>query len=591
MKQSFYFLFMALLLAACTGSPSVTACHQAAEALLSTAPDSACALLAAGRDEAEQHGNRRQQMYHRLLTAEAMNKSQREFVPDTALHEMLYYFDRHGTANLRLRAYYAMGCAYRNADEAPAALHYYTLATEKADTTRSDCDYATLFRVYGQMARIYGQQNLPGSQLIALEKYCRYALLAKDTISYILGIDHMSDAYYILGDSVRMLEMIEKARNLYLERGFTQYAAQVYPTAIHVALENKNYAQARKYMDIFEQESGIFDEEGNIEAGREHYYNYQGKYFLGIGKLDSAENYYRKLLPYERYHHLAYEGLLYIYLAKHNTDSIAKYVPLFDDGVRYWVGNQQSAAIVQSSALYDYTRNEQLAERKAEEARLLRYAVFAVVLVFVLLFCLLYRYFKQRSLEKEIANRKEIEELIGIHMEYQQQCQRLSALQSERTELQRHFSEATMQIRNEAQQQIADMEKEIADLKRQVDSYRSDVVAGEEKLLEDEIVRFFREMAKGAYAGKRPTQKEWDKLAGRFRRYMPQLHARMQVAKLTEKELRVCILTYLQHSTSDLAALMELTSSRVSNLKTSANKKLFSDQRAFSLLENLRNSL
>ena len=65
----------------------------------------------------------------------------------------------------------------------------------------------------------------------------------------------------------------------------------------------------------------------------------------------------------------------------------------------------------------------------------------------------------------------------------------------------------------------------------------------------------------------------------------------MQVARLTEKELRVCILTYLQHSTSDLAALMELTSSRVSNLKTSANKKLFSDQRAFSLLENLRNSL
>ena len=589
MKQSFYFLFMALLLAACTGSPSVTACHQAAEALLSTDPDSACALLAAGRDEAEQHGNRRQQMYHRLLTAEAMNKSQREFVPDTALHEMLYYFDRHGTANLRLRAYYAMGCAYRNADEAPAALHYYTLATEKADTTRSGCDYATLFRVYGQMALIYGQQNLPYDQLHAFEKYCHYALLARDTISYILGIGHMGDAYYIMDDSVKVLEMAEKARNLYLERGQPERAAQVYPTVIYVAFENKNYAQARKYMDIFEQESGLFDEEGNIEAGREHYYISQGKYYWGIGKLDSAEYYFRKLLPRDSLE--IYEGLLHVYKSRKNTDSIEKYIDLYETALLEWVGNQQSAAILQSSGLYNYTRNEQLAERKAEEARLLRYAVFAVVLVFVLLFCLLYRYFKQRSLEKEIANRKEIEELIGIQMEYQQQCQRLSALQSERTELQRHFSEATMQIRNEAQQQIADMEKEIADLKRQVDSYRSDVVAGEEKLLEDEIVRFFREMAKGAYAGKRPTQKEWDKLAGRFRRYMPQLHARMQVAKLTEKELRVCILTYLQHSTSDLAALMELTSSRVSNLKTSANKKLFSDQRAFSLLENLRNSL
>ena len=586
MKQSFYFLFMALLLAACTGSPSVTACHQAAEALLSTDPDSACALLAAGRDEAERHGNRRQQMYHRLLTAEAMNKSQREFVPDTALHEMLYYFDRHGTANLRLRAYYAMGCAYRNADEAPAALHYYTLATEKADTTRSNCDYATLFRVYGQMARIYGQQNLPGSQLTALEKFCHYALLARDTISYILGIDHMGNAYYIMDDSVKVLEMAEKARSLYLELGQPERAAQVYPTVIHVALENKNYAQARKYMDIFEQESGIFDEKGNIEAGREIYYNSQGLYYEGIGKLDSAEYYFRKLFPTDSLE--ANEGLFHIYLAKGNNDSIKKYAACYEYELLKWGGNQQSAAILQSSGLYNYTRNEQIAERKSEEARLLRYAVFSILLTACLLFGLAYHYVKRRDVEKEIANRKEIEELIGIQMEYQQQCQRLTVLQNEQKELQRHFSDETEQIKAEAKQRMADMEQEIVDLKRQVDSYRNEMLVNEESLHRDEIVQLFTDMAKGAYNGKKPTQKDWEKLTSRYKHYMPNLYVQMMVAKLTEKEVRVCILTHLRHSTNDMTILMGGTPSAISNIKTNANKKLFLDKSATTLAENLK---
>ena len=45
--------------------------------------------------------------------------------------------------------------------EAPMALEYYNKATEQADTTSTDCDYAILFRIYGQMGILFDKQYLP----------------------------------------------------------------------------------------------------------------------------------------------------------------------------------------------------------------------------------------------------------------------------------------------------------------------------------------------------------------------------------------------------------------------------------------------
>ena len=58
------------------------------------------------------------------------------------------YFDRHGTANERLKAHYLLGCVYRDQNEAPHALQCYQDAIEVADTLSPDCDYQTLLAVY-----------------------------------------------------------------------------------------------------------------------------------------------------------------------------------------------------------------------------------------------------------------------------------------------------------------------------------------------------------------------------------------------------------------------------------------------------------
>ena len=64
--------------------------------------------------------------------------------------------------------------------------------------------------------------------------------------------------------------------------------------------------------EIFEKESGWYDEKGNIASGRESYYYVKGFYELSANRLDSAEQLFRKAIRYG-YLSEGYRGLLNVY--------------------------------------------------------------------------------------------------------------------------------------------------------------------------------------------------------------------------------------------------------------------------------------
>ena len=103
------------------------------------------------------HGCQRRadQMRAVLDSALEQNRNYIPFTSDSALLEVVGYYDRYGTPNDRLRAHYALGCVYRDLHDAPIALLTWERGIAAADTTAADCDFATLFRVYGQMAEVY----------------------------------------------------------------------------------------------------------------------------------------------------------------------------------------------------------------------------------------------------------------------------------------------------------------------------------------------------------------------------------------------------------------------------------------------------
>ena len=99
------------------------------------------------------------------------------------------YFRSHASANERMTAYYLKGRVHQDLREIPQALEAYQHATEMADTTRDDCDWHTLYAVYGQMVSLFQAQYLPDNQMKALQEAEHVAWKGKDTLAALVAFD------------------------------------------------------------------------------------------------------------------------------------------------------------------------------------------------------------------------------------------------------------------------------------------------------------------------------------------------------------------------------------------------------------------
>lgn len=218
-------------------------------------------LLSCSTDEADR-------MRQALQHAREQNKAYEPVTGDTLLRDACHYFDRHGTANERVEAYYLLGCAYRDRNEAPQALECYQDAIDAADTTAADCDFRLLMSVSGQMAVLFHYQNLPTNEIAARQAAQRYAQMAKDTFGYIRSYETMIRPYYLMGDTQKILDLAEKSRSLYLQYGYKKESYNNYGVLIDINVKRGNLALAKQLISDFETHSNAFDSSGNIRMGR-----------------------------------------------------------------------------------------------------------------------------------------------------------------------------------------------------------------------------------------------------------------------------------------------------------------------------------
>ena len=82
-------------------------------------PDSA--LVALGMLDSLRKDNpkmsKAQQMRFDLIYAKGMNKGFVDFTTDSVMKQVVAYYDKHGSANERMLAYYLLGCTYRDLDD------------------------------------------------------------------------------------------------------------------------------------------------------------------------------------------------------------------------------------------------------------------------------------------------------------------------------------------------------------------------------------------------------------------------------------------------------------------------------------------
>ena len=473
-------------------------------------------------------------------------------------------------------AHYLLGCIYRDRKEAPMALQCYNDAVEKADTLSDECDYTTLFSVYGQMADIFEAQVMPNEEIEALKRYSQYAQKAGNIYEYIRGIEFMASAYNLKRDTAMILATEEKAHDLYKMYNMPKAMTSAYTISMYVYIARGDYRKVHKLMQLFEKESGLFDEDGNIVKGREGYYYYKGLYYMGINHVDSAELYFKKLLNNPKHSFYAYRGLMRVSQKKGDASAVHAYSKDYEASFDTLITNIHAQATRQAEGMYDYTRQQRIAEAKQHEAERNRLMLILFSFIVLIVSCtvyMLYRNYRNRQL-------REIDRLNNLYVTTQLHHDQL---QAELQGLQNNYSET-----------LTEKEKELETLQRQLQRYQQqyDCITPSDKemsLMQSDIVHAFRKMLKPPYSKDAPSRSDWKHLLTLVRQCLPTFyHQIMEVSDLTLPEKHVCILTRLSFLPNDIVILLHSTSQRISNAKSNANKKLFSDDSAKHLFSNLK---
>jgi len=613
MKQSLHLiilLYVLLVVVACGERREYREALSRAEAAMSEHPDTALLILDSLGQHEQEFGKhfRMQYLLHRL---NAENKTSAKFTSDSLAKVLADHFDNHGTTNERMLAHYLLGLAYSDMGEAPQAINSFQNAIDAADTTVADFDFYTLECVYSQMATVYRRQLLLTNEIEARKKASHFAIRANQTKWAIYNQAMSAGAYILLNKKDSAEIILKSALEQYQKHGYVQQALRYSRSLIHLYTENpKRLKEAKALMDEFEAKSDLFDEHHELPPSQRQYYYYKGKYFEGIQQLDSAEYYYRKIhfqgMPFVAQDPM-FKGLLSVYSKRNIADSIAKYARLYGMANDSSIALKDRDIVAQMAANYNYNR----LQKEAHESEVMAYKrLIILIIVGVLLSIILIAAFLLwKSNQRKIEQLKR--ELVDATDEYEENLYDLQLLESTHQQVISNIQQELTEIQGEnsdfkekyakAQQTISqinqDYESEKSRLteiievlqKRIVELQKKDVISKHlsvsESFAKETIVKRFREIANSPL--NKVSDNEWKELTKVFENNYPELFHDLSMRFNTSQYIRVCILTVLGIGSNTQANMLETTTPRISNIKSSINNALFDEGSSRTLFRNL----
>ena len=500
-----------------------------------------CLLLLSCATDAE-----RKRMTQVVERADRQNKAYDSITHVDSIAMAVEFYDRHGSANEQVRAHYLLGCAYRDMGEAPLALQYYQEAAEHADTTREDCDFVQLSANFAQMADLLYEQLLPYDMLEALEKQHYCCTKSKDTLHAIQSRKFRASAYELLGNLDSVLSIRRKGFEEFKKHGYHQVAAQSLGPLLTTLVIKGLYEEARQAIQIYESESGFF-EDREIRKNKEIYYYHKGLYYLAINQVDSAEILFRK--TEKRAHEpnsltAAYRGMMLLYEKVGNSDSLGKYARMYAEmnDSNFRVNATQELRHMQS--LYNYSRNQKLAIKKTEEAYQHKIRFIISIIVTILFLCFV-AFFIVR------IKRKQKRELQRLKAEFQQKQATLLQLQYDVYQMKEMGLTSIIQ---EKEEQIATLEKQIAADSETLKFEKLGQL--DSRLQNSEICRIFRYVA--AHPQNKVLTAQWIQLQDLINQEIPSfygiIHDKNKFMK--ETDYRICILVRLHFSPKEISNLV-----------------------------------
>ena len=489
------------------------------------------------------------------------------------------YFEANGDDEEAALAYYMYGCSLIDLGQSPEGIQAYYSALSKVDTTKADCNFELLKNIYGQMSLVFHNQNLPQDEIWALNHYVENVKKTSTEKDYLLAKYELVSPYILLNDIDSVfyvsLGVYEDLKRI----GDKQSAARVLCPTIYYYMERGEMEKASWAKEIFEKESGWYDENGNIVSGREGYYYVKGFYDLSVNRLDSAEQLFRKAIRYG-YLSEGYRGLLNVYRKRHDVDSVFHFSLLYEAAQDTLHNQLRTNSIHQMSALYNYNRSQKEAEQERETSRKLKMrSTFIGVISFLVVALLLWLYLRYKNKKKQeiLKLSKKLESAISARSEISAELQMLKSKNYEGVIAAKEAKEA----------ELTEIIKRL-----QLENDQTERTDATETFVNSPIAQLFIKKSNLKTEKPNPSDGEWSLLIRQFSKSFPDLYKSFsEGTPLSQLQQQVCVLIILGMSDSSIRIMLGNSKSVLSDAKSDANERLFGQKGARTLKSNLFNAL
>lgn len=384
------------------------------ERIVDSNPELAIRLL----DEMEQRAknlDEASRMKYELLQIRAHDKNYEPLTSDSVIRVIKDYYDRCGTANDRMTAYYYMGAYFRDDRDHPQAVEWYQKAFDTADTTQADFNCDIYNSAIAQLAYICSDSENYKEELEWQKKRKIHHSKAK-----FIDYTDIAGSYY-------MNELVDSAV-YYYDKAFKEISRlprQTIQSKFYINdqmaffLEQNDTAHIRKLTPLFMQSYTEDDPFGVTDMNFGCYYAY-------CGKSDSAIYYWKKCVKGCKFITVreAYKYLYQEYKNRGQKDSALYYSDKYVECTDSLVRQNAEERVLKMDRLYNYQG------KLKENADLREKSLLSLIWLWVSLFSLSVallgilagrRLYRRRILKITERRDKTIRELLALRARRQEE--------------------------------------------------------------------------------------------------------------------------------------------------------------------------
>ena len=551
----FTWILLPILFVSCTGNKAYDKLLIKADSIMNIDDDSAevaIRLMQSIKPELSQFSKSQKKRYE-LLYHKAMNKAYIDFTSDSTMLEVVDYYEQHGSANEKMLAYYILGCVYRDMHEAPMALEYYNKATELADTTAKDCDYATLCRIYSQMGFLFAKQHLPHQELASLDKAVKYAYLAKDTLNAIRYYQNKQAIYASQNKLDSAIIINNQAAKLFKQIGALKEANIAFGCNFEYYLKKKMLKEAEEAFKAYL--STNYHGNDNRKDAYAYILYERGSYYMALGKMDSAYSCLKQSFEQSKsFNNLAVstKGLAQYYALTNQPDLATKYALLSSEYNDSDLIETKLGQLQQIQAMYDYNRNKEIANQAQIKAEQRMDAIYTIAICAILMCSVSFSVYRKRL---KLRNKR----IAMTQKMYIDSVQQLNVAQQELAKLHDLNENTITELVKEKEDTIQKLQSEVR--KYEETNIGRNLLELEKCLKQSAIYK------KLVYLENHPQEKmtkaDWENLEETIEEFVYGFADLKQ--KLNNKEYHICLLVKLHFSPSSISSFIGTSLSDISN--------------------------